>query len=178
MQWELALLRRERSAESDAQIRASPMTTASYGSSTRPQPKAMSELLSEFAESEDTFWTWRKQFDLIRATYKLDDGTARILVGMRLKQKALQWFHSKPEHLEISVDELIERMQSIFEHRPTKMDLRRQFEKRFWRNDETFSNYFYDKTILTNRIPIDEKKLTDYIIDGIPDEITRNQARI
>jgi len=47
--------------------------------------------------------------------YQLDDGTAHIIIGMRMKQKALQWFHSKPEHLEITVEELLEKMKVIFE---------------------------------------------------------------
>lgn len=177
MQRELEILRREREANASARIMASPMTTASQGT-TRLQPKALSELLSEFSGSENTFHIWRKQFELIKTTYQLDDGTARILIGMRLRQKALQWFHSRPEHLELSVDDLIERMQTMFDHRPTKVDLRKQFEKRNWRNDETFSDYFHDKIVLANKIPVDEDELTDYVIDGIPDETMRNQARI
>jgi len=176
MQQEIALLRREVNAESNVRVMTS--SISSQASTTRPQPKAMSELLSEFSGAEDTFWTWRKQFDLIRETYQLDDGIARILISMRLKQKALQWFHSRPEHLEITVDELIERMRSIFDHRPAKMDLRKKFEKRVWHGDETFSNYFYDKTILAYRVPVDEDELTDFIIDGIPDKIIQDQARM
>ncbi|KYN30352.1 Gag-Pol polyprotein [Trachymyrmex cornetzi] len=178
MRRELEIMRRERELEANRTIMtASPATIASQASTTRSQPKAISELLSEFTGSEGTFPTWRKQFDLIRATYQLDDGTARIVIGMRLKQKALQWFHSRPEYLEVSVDELLEKMRIMFDHRPAKLDLRRRFEKRVWRNDETFNNYFYDKTILANKVPVDEDELVDYIIDGT-DEITRNQARI
>lgn len=76
------------------------------------------------------------------------------------------------------MDELIERMQNIFDHRPARIDLRKQFERRIWRSDETFSNYFYDKVILANKVPMPEDELTDYLIDGIPDGILRNQARI
>lgn len=123
---------------------------------------------------------WKTDYGLAKAarvnsTYQLDDGTARILVGMQLKQKAMQWFHSKPEHLEIPVGELIERMRNIFDHHSAKMELRRQFEKRIWRSDEIFSSYFYDKMIVANRV-LDEGKLTDYIIDDIPDQITRDRV--
>lgn len=89
MQWELEILCREREAEVDARLMASPMITASQSSTMRLQPKALSELLSEFSGTEDTFGVWKKQFELIRTTYQLDDGMARILIGMRLKQKAL-----------------------------------------------------------------------------------------
>lgn len=45
----------------------------------------------------------------------------RIIIGMRMKQKVLQWLHSNPEHLEITVEELLERMKVIFDHRSAKI---------------------------------------------------------
>lgn len=178
MRRELELVRREANFEVNSRSTSFPTTTASQNIAMRTQVKALSELLSEFTGKEDAFWNWKRQLQSIRTTYQLDDGTTRILVGLRLKQRALQWFQSRPEHLEITVDELLERMQSIFDYRPAKIDLRKQFEKRLWRYDENFSNYFYDKIILANKIPVEEEELTDYIIDGIPDEMMRNQARI
>jgi len=177
MRRELEFLRQEtRTGEAMRNV-GSPTTSANQNVMMRPQIKALAELMSEFT-GEDTFWKWRKQFELIRVTYQLDDGTARVLASMRLKQKALQWFHSRPEHLEISVDDLFEEMQGIFDHRPGKMELRKQFERRTWRHGETFSHYFYDKIILANKVPVDEDELTDFIIDGMPDGIIRDQARI
>lgn len=69
-------------------------------------------------------------------------------------------------------------MRIMFDHRPAKMELRKQFEKRVWRGDEAFNDYFYDKTILANKVPVDENELVDYIIDGITDETMQNQARM
>jgi len=43
---------------------------------------------------------------LLRITYNLDDNSTRMLISLRLKRKALNWFHSKPNHLELSVDQL------------------------------------------------------------------------
>lgn len=58
------------------------MSGASQYTTTRPQVKALSELLSEFSGDENSFWKWRRQFELICTTYQLDDGTARIFVSM------------------------------------------------------------------------------------------------
>lgn len=138
-------------------------------STPRPAITALAELLSEFVGAEDTFWNWQRQLELVRTTYNLDDNNTRILISMKLKQKALQWFHSKPEHLEMPITELIDRMKRMFDHRPAKMELRRRFEKRSWCNDESFSDYYYDKVILANRVPVEEDELIDFIIiDGIP----------
>jgi len=144
----------------------------------RPNITALGDLLSDFMGAEDTFVNWHRQLKLVRTTYNLDDNSTRILISMKLKKRALQWFHSKPEHLEVSVNELLDHMKRMFDHRPTKMDLRRRFEKRSWRNDEFFSDYYYDKVILAGKTSVDENELIDFIIDGIPEGYLRNQARM
>lgn len=66
----------------------------------------------------------------------------------------------------------------MFDLRPTKLTLRRSFERRTWQSKESFSDYFHDKVILANRVPIDDEELIDYIIDGIPNIRLRDQARV
>lgn len=85
----------------------------------------LGELLSEFTGSEGTFWNWQRQLELVRITYNLDDNSTCILISMKLKQRVLQWFHSKPEHLEIPMTELINQMKRIFD-RLMKMKLHRR----------------------------------------------------
>lgn len=41
-----------------------------------------------------------------------------------------------------------------------------------------FREYVHEKVIMGNRVPIEASEIIDYIIDGIPDDILRNQARI
>ena len=71
MRRELEILRQERGDAENTRLIASSSTNVSQGTTTRSQlqPKALSELLSEFSGSGDTFPVWRRQFDLIRATY-------------------------------------------------------------------------------------------------------------
>ncbi|CAK9832603.1 Gag-Pol polyprotein [Anthophora retusa] len=69
-------------------------------------------------------------------------------------------------------------MKTMFDHRPTKLALRRKFENRVWISGEPFVDYFHDKVILGNRVPIASDELVDYVIDGISDSQLRNQARI
>lgn len=114
----------------------------------------------------------------MKTTYQLSDDIVKVMIGLRLKGKALEWLHSKSEHIGMPIDRLFEEMRRMFWHRKNKLELRKKFESRVWRKDETFSEYLHDKMILGNRIPIDEEELIDYVIDGIPDEILRNQARI
>ena len=47
---------------------------------------------------------WERQVKLLKTAYKLVDDVTRVLICSRLKGKALSWFHSRPEHIEMSTD--------------------------------------------------------------------------
>lgn len=140
--------------------------------------KAISELLATFDGTTGDYETWEKQFTFLKRTYRLDNEHAKIVIGMRLKGKALEWFHSRPEFVEISVEALLCELKTMFDHRPSRITLRKKFEERVWKKGETFSDYVHQKVILGNRVPVEEDEMAEYIIDGIPDRILRDQARV
>lgn len=124
--------------------------------------------MSEFRGEYDSFEIWKKQVELLRATYRLDENSTKILISLRLKNKALSWFHSKPEHLQLNTAELLSEMSRMFDNRPSKLTLRRDFEKRKWRSGERFAEYYHEKVVLANRASV----------DGEEDTRMRNQARM
>lgn len=84
--------------------------------------KAVGELLSEFDGSEGLFQNWEKQVRLLVSTYQLDATDTKMdLIGMKLKGKALTWFHSRPEYLELNVDEILVEMKKMFDIRQSKL---------------------------------------------------------
>ena len=101
-----------------------------------------------------------------------------MLLSARLKGKALEWFHSQPENLESSLEDLLKEMKVMFDHKPRKLALRKLFEGHYWKHGENFSEYVHDKVIMGNRVPVDKEEIIDYIIDGIPDALLKNQARM
>ncbi|KYN21745.1 hypothetical protein ALC57_05879 [Trachymyrmex cornetzi] len=125
---------------------------------------------------ENTFWKWKQQLELLRNSYQLDDNSARVLISSRLKGRALAWFHSKAEHLILNIEDLLEEMTRMFDSRPAKLSLRKTFEARVWKADEQFCDYYHEKIILANRVPIDEDELLDYLIEVIADRRLQNQA--
>lgn len=155
LQRELELTRRERDMAIRMNVEVSTNNNNLRASLQQPI-SAISQLVSEFFGERDAFGRWEKQFNLIRATYAIDDSAARVVLGLKLKERALRWFHSKSENLEIPVDRLLEQMRELFDGRSAKIELRREFEKREWKNDESFSAYFYDKVILAERAPVRE----------------------
>lgn len=174
MRRELDLARREADM-----LRSSPRFNNSLVS-TRPNVnvKAIGELLREFNGVGSYFSEWEKQVRLLCRTYELDDNMAKILISSKLKGKAIQWFHSKADYIEMSLTQLLQEMQVAFDHRPSKLERRKKFEQRTWRSDESFNEYYYDKLILGNQVPVMEEDMLDYVIDGITDQTLRNQARL
>lgn len=56
--------------------------------------------------------------------------------------------------------------------------MRRQFENRTWKKDETFQEYLHNKTIMGNKVPVEKDELLEYVIKSIRDIMMRDQARI
>jgi len=84
--------------------------------------------LPEFDATDNTFWRWKNQLQLLKNAYQLDDN-AKVLISSRLKGQALTWFYSKAEYLTLS-ENLLEEMQQMFDLRPGKLSLRKAFEAR------------------------------------------------
>ncbi|XP_070517511.1 uncharacterized protein [Cardiocondyla obscurior] len=136
------------------------------------------ELLPEFDGLDNTFWRWKQQLDLIRKTYHLDDGSTRILMSSRLKGRALSWLHSKTEHMTMTLTNLLQKMDKMFNLRPGKFSLRKEFETRTWKSNESFCDYYHEKMILANRVLVAEDELLDYVIEGITDRRLQQQMRL
>lgn len=86
--------------------------------------------------------------------------------------------HLKPDFINMTFDALALELKMMFGHRQSRMTTRRKFETRAWKRDETFHEYVHEKIIMGNRVPIETDEMLDYIIDGIPDNVLRNQAHI
>jgi len=180
---EIVILRREavagRGGGSEPAARGDGMTTER---TTLPRVQAwrpdLADLLSEFDGISSSFDTWEKQLKFLKATYHLDDDQTKILMGSKLKKRAFEWFHSRPEYIAMPFEELIKEFKAMFQRRESKAVLRKKFENRTWRRDETFHEYVHEKMILGNRVPVEQEEMLEHIIDGIPDIALRDQAHI
>lgn len=178
IQRERELIERERQLLRQEHEMMRSVSPSSNTASSAGNVRVLKDLLPEFSATDNTFWKWKQQLELLRNSYQLDDNSTRVLISSRLKGRALSWFHSKAEHLLLSVEDLLREMTQMFDSRPAKLSLRREFEARAWKADEQFCDYYHEKLILANRVPIDEDELLDYLIEGIADMRLQNQARI
>ncbi|XP_054091815.1 uncharacterized protein LOC128923562 [Zeugodacus cucurbitae] len=76
------------------------------------------------------------------------------------------------------IDKFLIEMSSLFEEKTSNLMLKKKFETRQWLTTESFREYFHEKLILANRILIGEDELVEYLIEGIPDNTLRSQAKM
>lgn len=161
-QQEIESLRRIRTPEQEmattsqaAQIRdvkaASPNIITSKVNMT-----TIADLLSYFDGDSERFETWENQILFLKAAYNIESDMVKFLVRMRLKGKALEWFHSSSAFIRLTADELLSELREMFYLPQNRIILRRRFKGRIWQKNETFRDYVHQKIILANRISINE----------------------
>lgn len=137
----------------------------------------MLELVGFFYGSVDTFRTWEQQIRQLCVTYHLDDDRAKLLISNKLKGKAKNWFQAE-NTIPMTLNQILDNFKKMYDHRPTRVVLRKKFEAREWKTSESFADYFHDKIVLAKNVPIEEEELVDYLIDGIPNENLQDMARV
>lgn len=63
---------------------------------------------------------------MVCETYDIENSIGRILVISKLKGRAYEWFHARPEHFELTLDDLLSELGRVFHHRRYKLDWRRE----------------------------------------------------
>ncbi|KYM97832.1 hypothetical protein ALC62_11471 [Cyphomyrmex costatus] len=139
--------------------------------STKVNVKAVTDLLCYFDGDAETIETWEKQVRFLSAAYKLNNDLTKILIGMRLKGRASEWFHSKPEYIEMTPDAILDGLRGMFYHRPNKIVMRRRFEERSWKKNETFHDYVHEKTIMANRFTTKDQILQAFEEISLKDRV-------
>lgn len=140
--------------------------------------KAAKDMIGNFDAESGTFRNWDKQVRSIVRMYELSLLEAKALVCSKLQGKAARWYQSRDDCVDLTYTEVLDELGRMYDHRPNKLRLRRDFEARQWKHGESFTEYLHEKITLGNVIPIDPDEMIEYIIDGIPDERLQSQARI
>ncbi|KMQ88084.1 hypothetical protein RF55_12486 [Lasius niger] len=187
-QREIELLRKERDlAAREAELlrrelellRMSPLSVAAVPAQTGVRKwQELKDLIGEFSGNSLDFGRWEKQMNKLLATYNLDEHKAKALLCSRLTGKALKWYHSRVDCVDLSCSDLLRELKKMYGQRPDSLLLRREFEARTWHAGETFADYLHDKVTLANRMPVADAEIISYIIEGIPSQELRSQARV
>ncbi|XP_076660976.1 uncharacterized protein LOC143364587 [Halictus rubicundus] len=172
--WENELLRREL-----ALLRETPSSETIPSGWTRVKKwQELKHIVGEFSGSSNDFDRWEKQVRGLLSTYELDYHQAKALVCSRLTGRALKWYHSRIDCVDLTAHELLRELKRLYGQRPDPLCLRRELEARKWGVEESFTDYVHDKTILANRVPVSETELLSYVVDGIPNRELQIQAKV
>jgi len=135
-------------------------------------------LLNDFDGNHEMYNTWENQIRLLKGTYQLSDEETKMMICGKVKEKAQRWFHSNSNHLNLTVETLLREMKKMYGRETDCLVRRKKFEDRIWKRDETFADYYHEKLILANQVPISANEIVSYLIRGIPNENLRNQVRL
>ena len=121
---------------------------------------------------------WRQQLKkIMRVNCKLDERTTRVLIISKLKGHVCNCFHSKTELSTVSIEDTLTDMGKIFDRRAYKMTFRKEFEAGTWKSIDNVMEYYRDKVIMANKVPITEDELIDYLIDEVSSIKLQNLLR-
>jgi len=132
MEKEIDLLRCENEL-----LRASPrQSTASTAAYAPINIRNIGELIGEYHGSSEDLQQWKQHITFLQTTYELDENAVKILIGSKLKGKALEWYRSRVEYLALNVEQIFlnveQKMQQMFEHPIGRIERRKKFEAREW----------------------------------------------
>lgn len=139
--------------------------------------KEVKELIGDFDGSRD-FDRWENQILKLITSYGLEGHEAKALVCSRLTGRALKWYHSRTDCVDLTYVDLLREMKTMYGQRADPLTLRRELEARKWAAGEAFADYLHDKVVLANRIPTTKEETLSYIVEGIPNQQLRTQAKV
>ncbi|XP_070854193.1 uncharacterized protein [Drosophila suzukii] len=135
------------------------------------------QVLSEFS-GESCARKWTTQVQNIATIYGIRGKFVKMLMLSKIKGKAYEWLHADSDRVLLPLDDLMAELISMFGEKSSKLEIRRKFEGRKWKQSETFGSYVDDKIMLAQGLNIDADEMLSCIIEGIPNQGLRNQAHI
>lgn len=135
-------------------------------------------LVPVFKGSGDDAEEWLRRVDSVRNLYRPSDTALLLIIISKLEGKALAWFHSKAEHVEMNYEQFKSALLRMFKVKEDRVTLFKRFENRRWRRGEKFNDYYMDKVLLANKLNLNEEDTISYLIDGIENQTLRSQAKM
>lgn len=117
---------------------------------------------------------WITQVKNIASIYGVNEPFMKMLIVSKIKGKACMCLHAR---VLLPTEQLVSELISMFGEK-SKLEARRKFEDRKWTAGESFVAYADDKVMMAHGINMDEEELLGLLIEGIPNQMLRIQARI
>ncbi|XP_076620054.1 uncharacterized protein LOC143341206 [Colletes latitarsis] len=184
---ELELLHRERElAQREIQLLRRELEVARLTPNSRDSPVRtretnwcnVKEMIGNFDGNNCKVGVWVRQVRRLVDANSLDNQAAKALVCHKLTGKALKWYYSKPDCVDMTCDEVLSGLCGMFEQKLSVLSMRHEFEQRVWKTEESFIDYVHEKILLGNRVPVADDEIVEYVIEDIPDKGIRSLAQV
>lgn len=143
------------------------------------RPEELSSMLPTFSgQYQEDVNHFLKTLANTKQALNLNDQTMKMVLFKLLKGKAQHWLHSNADFMLKSYDELTTNLQAMFTININAYQLRNQLARRTWSGQESFEEYYQAKLSLAQKLNLPEKEFIEYLVEGIEDQVFRNQARI
>ncbi|XP_062703062.1 uncharacterized protein LOC134287772 [Aedes albopictus] len=113
-----------------------------------------------------------------KQVFKISEEIMKLLVFKCLKGNAQVWFTSSPELMSMEFEDFLASLKMTFVLHESLFQVRKRLESRKWRENETFGQYCCEKRILAVPLRLRESEFVEYLVEGIPDQQLKNQARM
>ncbi|KAI4488259.1 hypothetical protein M0804_005107 [Polistes exclamans] len=85
----------------------------------------ISDMIDVFDGSVGTFTVWERRVRYIQRMHQLRDTEIVMIISLKLRGKALRWFHSKPEFVIYGMEELLAAIEKMFSSRQSVITLKK-----------------------------------------------------
>lgn len=140
--------------------------------------REISALLPEFSGTDQGVNLWLERVGAVQNVYNVPDNVMQVIAVSKLTSQAKEWYLSKVEHVTMNWDTLRGEFKRMFGSYKNVIILRKIFERRKWKHNEQFANYFHEKVTLGNNAAVPQNELIQYIIDGFENKVLQSQARM
>lgn len=141
--------------------------------------KDVATLIPKFTGSaEDDVSTFIRRLESIERMYSMQQNVLMLAVVAKLEGRAMKWYHSKPEHVEMSFVQFKNALKRMFTCKEDTVTLFRRFESRKLGKSEHFSDYFNEKITLGNKLNLAEEEIITYVIEGFNNPALQVQAKM
>lgn len=134
-------------------------------------------LIPTFSGNEDVK-SWFSRIKAVKETFGIVEEVLILVLTNKLEGSAKRWYDSRPEYVTLSLEGLEEELTAMFQCRETKKTLMKNFESRKWKKTEKFTDYYFDKVLLGNKLDMSEEDVIEHLIDGLDDPYLETQAKM
>ena len=139
----------------------------------------LNNVLPEFSGNDnESVQNFRTVVEHFQALVPADEMIWKLALFQKVKGKAREWLYAQPNFAVMTTNEILANLTTIFGIQESRFEKMEKFRRRRWKHEENFVAYYQSKITLATSLNLSPLETVDYLIEGIPDNRLRNQAKM